>query len=246
MSRPLNDSFILPEWPAPPQVQAIQTTRLGGVSLSPYDCLNLGDHVDDHPQHVARNRQLLSAHVPTEPVWLHQVHSVRVIDAAKSQCIENADASYTTLPNVVCVTMTADCLPVLLCNKAGTVVAAVHAGWRGLCDGIIEASVRAMSVPANEIMAWLGPAIGPNAFEVMDDVRQQFIEQDQQAAHAFKASGDKWLGDLYTIARQRLQSVGVVDVYGKTRCTYSNPGQFFSFRRDGVTGRMATMIWLSA
>lgn len=246
MNKELSHSFITPNWPAPLNVHAIQTTRIGGVSQAPYDSLNLGDHVSDNPQHVARNRQMLSQYVPTEPVWLNQVHGVTVIDAATSRCIENADASCTQIPNVVCVTMTADCLPVLLCDKAGTVVAAVHAGWRSLCDGVIENAVKAMGVPANELMAWLGPAIGPDAFEVGDDVRLQFIEKDQQAIVAFKPIGDKWRGDLYTIAKQRLQSLGLDDIYGDVLCTYSNPDQFFSFRRDGDTGRMATLIWLTA
>ena len=246
MNKVLSHSFITPNWPAPLSVRAIQTTRIGGVSQTPYDSLNLGDHVKDNPQHVARNRQMLSQYVPTEPVWLNQVHGVNVIDAATSRCIENADASYTQSPNVVCVTMTADCLPVLLCDKAGTVVAAVHAGWRSLCDGVIENAVKAMGVAPSQLMAWLGPAIGPDAFEIGGDVRLQFVEKDQQATIAFKPIRDKWVGDLYTIAKQRLQSLGLDDIYGEVLCTYSNADQFFSFRRDGDTGRMATLIWLNA
>ncbi|PPD51325.1 MAG: hypothetical protein CTY12_08330, partial [Methylotenera sp.] len=158
--------FIIPNWPAPANVKALQTTRLGGVSGAPYASLNLGAHVNDEPIAVAKNRQLLSPYLPNEPVWVNQVHGIEVIDAAQSACLQNADASFTTKPNVVCVTMTADCLPVLLCDKAGTVVAAVHAGWRGLCDGVIEAAVNKLPVEHSEILAWLGPAIGPNAFEV--------------------------------------------------------------------------------
>lgn len=245
MDKSLLETFITPKWPAPSNVHAVQTTRLGGTSMTPYDSFNLGDHVKDNPQHVVYNRQLLNAIVPTEPVWLNQVHGVRVIDAASSHGVEDADASFTVEKNVVCVSMTADCLPVLLCDKAGTVVAAVHAGWRGLCDGVIESAVKAMPVAADELMAWLGPAIGPDAFKVGVEVRAQFIEKDAQAANAFKPSGNKWLGDLYLIARQRLQALGVVDVYGEALCTYSNSKQFFSFRRDGHTGRMTTMIWLT-
>ncbi len=247
----MTDSFantlITPNWPAPANVKALQTTRLGGVSLPPYASLNLGDHVQDHPQHVARNRQLLSALVPSEPVWLSQVHGIRVIDAGMSACIESADASFSMQKNVVCVTMTADCLPVLLCDQAGTLVAAVHAGWRSLCDGVIEATVNAMPVPAQQLMAWLGPAIGPDAFEVGAEVRVQFIAQDAQAESAFKpkANTDKWLGDLYRIAKQRLANVGVTAVYGEVNCTFSQPERFFSFRRDGATGRMASLIWLA-
>lgn len=246
MTETLLSSFITPNWPAPSNVMAIQTTRLGGVSHAPYDSLNLGSHVNDNPKCVAQNRQLLSTFVPTEPVWLNQVHGVRVVDAALSDCFENADASYSLVKNVVCVVMTADCLPILICNKSGTIVAAVHAGWRSLCDGVIEETIKAMAVPAEEVMVWLGPAIGPDAFEVGAEVRAQFIEKHKQAEMAFKEDGDKWLGNLYQIAKLRLQSLGVKDVYGETLCTYTNSEQFFSYRRNGITGRMATMIWLTA
>lgn len=244
----LSSTFIYPNWPAPAHVKAIQTTRLGGVSAAPYQSLNLGDHVKDNPHHVAHNRQLLNTFVPSVPVWLNQVHGVRVIDAALSSCVESADASFSTKKNVVCVTMTADCLPVFLCDKAGTVVAAVHAGWRSLCDGVIEQTIKSMPVEASELMAWLGPAIGPEAFEIGGEVRAQFIAQDAQAESAFKpkANTDKWLGDLYSIAKQRLANMGVPAVYGEPNCTYSNPDKFFSFRRDGDTGRMASLIWLEA
>ncbi|WP_029148811.1 peptidoglycan editing factor PgeF [Methylophilus sp. 5] len=236
--------LITPDWPAPPNVKALQTTRHGGVSTGVYASLNLGDHVRDDSQHVAANRQLLSAYLPSEPVWLNQVHGVRVIDAALSACLESADASFSTRKQVVCVTMTADCLPVLLCDQAGTAVAAIHAGWRSLCDGVVEATAAAMPVPASQLMAWLGPAIGPDAFEVGAEVRAQFMAQDAQAESAFKANGDKWLGDLYSIARQRLQSLGVAQIYGGGRCTFSEPETFFSYRRDGDTGRMVCFIWL--
>ncbi len=244
MTSKLAQSFIYPDWPAPSQIKSIQTTRLGGVSVGSYASLNLGDHVKDNPQHVAHNRQLLNNFVPTEPVWLNQVHGVQVIDAAISSCLESADAAYSNKANVVCVTMTADCLPVLLCNQQGTVVAAVHAGWRSLCDGVIEATVNAMPADVRDLMAWLGPAIGPDAFEVGAEVRAQFMAQDANAEHAFKAKGDKWLGDLYQIARQRLQGLGVTAIYGGGACTYTDQEKFFSFRRDGDTGRMASMIWI--
>ncbi|KQT44098.1 hypothetical protein ASG44_00780 [Methylophilus sp. Leaf459] len=236
--------FIIPDWPAPANVKALQTTRAGGISTGSYASLNLGDHVKDNPLHVAHNRQSLSPFLPTEPVWLQQVHGIRVIDASTSSCLETADASFSTRKEVVCVTMTADCLPVLLCDEAGTVVAAIHAGWRSLCDGVIKAAVEVMPGEASHLMAWLGPAIGPEAFEVGGEVRQQFIVQDAQSEAAFRPHGNKWLGDLYTIARQRLQSSGITRIYGGGRCTYSEPESFFSFRRDGDTGRMATFIWL--
>lgn len=242
--------FIIPNWPVPANVVALQTTRLGGVSSAPFDSLNLGAHVNDDPIAVAKNRQLLSPYLPNEPVWVNQVHGIEVIDAAQSACLQNADASFTTKPNVVCVTMTADCLPVLLCDKAGTVVAAVHAGWRGLCDGVIEAAVNKLPVEHSEILAWLGPAIGPKAFEVGSEVRAQFIAKDAQAASAFQTNGNKWLGDIYQIARQRLNYLGVTQIYGgsvnEDFCTYTDATRFYSFRRDDVTGRMASLIWLAS
>lgn len=242
-------NFITPHWPAPANVKALQTTRMGGVSIAPYASLNLGAHVGDDPIAVAANRQLLSPYLPSEPVWVNQVHGVDVIDAAVSSCLQNADASFTNKSNVVCVTMTADCLPVLLCDKTGTVVAAAHAGWRGLCDGVIEAAVRKMGVPASEVLVWLGPAIGPDAFEVGSDVRDQFIAKDHDAALAFKPLGEKWLCNMYMIAKQRLNKIGVTQVYGASVnedfCTYRDEARFFSFRRDNVTGRMASMIWLA-
>jgi YfiH family protein len=229
-------------------VKALQTTRMGGVSLAPYASLNLGAHVNDDTAAVATNRQLLMPYLPSEPVWVNQVHGIEVIDAAQSTCLQNADAAFTTQLNVVCVTMTADCLPVLLCDKAGTVVAAVHAGWRGLCDGAIEAAVHKMQVPKSEILVWLGPAIGPNAFEVGEEVRAQFIQHDQQATQAFKPHRDKWLCNMYLIAQQRLNALGVTQIYGggvnEDFCTYTDEARFFSFRRDNITGRMASLIWL--
>ena len=240
--------FITPNWPAPANVKALQTTRIGGVSLAPYDSLNFGMHVKDDPLHAAQNRQLLSQFLPSEPVWLNQVHGVRVVDAANTDCVPNADASFTTRSNVVCVTMTADCLPVLLCDQAGARIAAVHAGWRGLCDGVIEATVKAMQIDGENLMAWLGPAIGPQAFEVGAEVRAQFIEKDAQAESAFVQNGDKWLGDLYKIARQRLSNLGITQIYGGRDnngefCTYTDKARFFSYRRDIETGRMGTFIW---
>jgi YfiH family protein len=247
----LFSTFIQPNWPAPANIKALQTTRLGGVSSAPYDSLNLGEHVNDNPTHVAHNRQLLSDYVPSEPVWLNQVHGTRVIDAALSGCVESADAAFTQKKRVVCVTMTADCLPVLLCDTQGTIVAAVHAGWRSLCDGVIEQTVAAMlaqdaTLKANQLMAWLGPAIGPQAFEVGGEVMAQFVAQDSVASTAFIACGDKWLGNLPMIAQQRLNHLGIQSVFGIDECTYQTPEKYFSFRRDGNTGRMATLIWLSA
>ncbi len=242
--RMLNSSdFIIPDWPAPANVKAIQTTRVGGYSVEPYESLNLGLHVHDDALAVAKNRQSLSNFLPSDPVWLNQVHGVDVVDAAKCLTIQKADASFSKNKNVVCVTMTADCLPLLLCNKQGSIVAAIHAGWRSLCDGVIEATIQSMVVNPEDLMAWLGPAIGPKAFEVGGEVRAAFIKNDAQADQAFKPNDEKWLGDLYLIAKQRLNKLGVTEIYGGTECTYSNPSQYFSFRRDGLTGRMASMIW---
>lgn len=245
-----NLTFITPNWPAPVNVKALQTIRTGGVSTSPYDTLNLGEHVQDDPLAVAHNRQLLSPYLPSEPVWVNQVHGTHVIDAAKSGCLENADGAFATHADVVCVTMTADCLPVMLCNKAGTVVAAVHAGWRGLCDGVIETAIKKMPSNPTDILAWLGPAIGPNSFEVGNEVREQFMQKDAKAISAFKPHGDKWLCDIYAIAKQRLNNIGVTQIYGggvnEEFCTYTDDARFFSFRRDNITGRMASLIWLAS
>lgn len=237
--------LILPDWPAPANVRTLQTTRLGGKSLPPYASLNLGMHVGDVAIEVAANRQLLNRWLPTEPVWLNQVHGISVVDAAQASCVPDADAAFARHRHTVCAVMTADCLPVLLCDDAGTVVAAVHAGWRSLLDGVIEATVQAMAAQG-KVLAWLGPAIGPEAFEVGEEVRAAFIAKDGRAEQAFKPAktAGKWLGDIYAIARQRLDSVAVSQVYGGGLCTYNDHERFFSFRRDQVTGRMASLIWL--
>lgn len=237
---------IILDWPAPANVRALQTTRKGGSSVSPYDSFNLGSHVGDNPLAVSRNRMLLSALCPSEPVWLNQVHGVNVADAGHAGCLPEADASVTTHPGAVCVVMTADCLPILLCDDQGTVVGAAHAGWRGLCDGVIETTVNAMQASPSTLMAWLGPAIGPDEFEVGDEVRAAFVAKQAQAAAAFIPSKNgKWLADLYQLARLRLNAAGVIRIYGGNLCTYSDPERFYSYRRDGVTGRMGTFIWLS-
>ena len=247
----LASTFIIPNWPAPANVRAIQTTRSGGVSQAPYHSLNLGAHVNDDPLAVAHNRQLLSPYLPAEPVWINQVHGIEAIDAATAGCAIQADAAYAIKANTVCVTMTADCLPVLLCDEAGTVVAAVHAGWKGLLDGVIESAINSMqlampNLAIQSLMAWLGPAIGPQAFEVGAEVREAFIMKDANAALAFESIGsEKWLGNIYQLARQRLNKIGVSQIYGGDLCTYTDAVQFFSYRRDIVTGRMASIIWLT-
>jgi YfiH family protein len=242
----LSDTFIIPDWPAPASVKALQTTRLGGVSSAPYDSLNLGLHVGDDPVRVNRNRQSLSPYMPSEPVWMEQVHGIEVANADAAACRVVADASVARQRGSVCVVMTADCLPVLLCDEDGTVVAAAHAGWKGLVAGVIEATVKEMGVAPQKLLAWLGPAIGPHAFEVGEEVRAAFMAHDAQAAAAFVplAAAGKYRADIVRLARQRLDALGISRVYGGTFCTYHQQDKFYSYRRDGVTGRMGTFIWL--
>ncbi|GGP23212.1 peptidoglycan editing factor PgeF [Silvimonas iriomotensis] len=236
--------FLMPDWPAPANVMALMTTRHGGVSSAPWDGFNLGTHVGDHPEAVAANRALLRQHLPAEPKWLNQVHGTAV--SLTGHC--DADASVARAADDVCVIMTADCLPVLFCDRAGTVVAAAHAGWRGLCNGVLEATLESMQCPAEEIMAWLGPAIGPDQFEVGAEVREAFMAHDPQAASAFKpgATDGKWLADIYALAGQRLAAAGIGSIHGGGLCTVSDSRNFFSYRRDKQTGRMAALIWLTS
>ncbi|ASJ25120.1 peptidoglycan editing factor PgeF [Laribacter hongkongensis] len=235
-------------WPAPARVRTLITARDGGVSLAPYASLNLGQHVGDDPAAVAENRARLRACLPAEPFWLNQVHGIGVQEACADapDVPPDADAGFTRQPGVVCAVMTADCLPVLLTDRSGSVVAAAHAGWRGLCNGIIEATIARMAVPANDILAWLGPAIGPDAFEVGPEVRAAFMAHDPTAASAFAAIPDgKYLADIYLLARQRLNACGVTEVHGGDACTVTERERYFSYRRDGRTGRMASLIWLA-
>lgn len=237
-------SWLKPDWPAPDQVRAISTSREGGASSSPYESMNLGDHVEDDPRAVAENRRRLAEllALPSEPLWLRQVHGVDVL-GAEGEC---ADARLVNRPGQVAVVMTADCLPVLFCDRQGREVAAAHAGWRGLVAGILERTVARMEADNGEILAWLGPAIGPQAFEVGDEVRRAFMEYDTRAQEAFTPSpAGRWLADIYQLARQRLESAGIMQIYGGGLCTYSDAERFYSFRRDGATGRMASLIWIS-
>lgn len=239
--------FILPDWPAPANVRAAVTTRIGGVSKNPCNTFNLATHVGDDPRAVALNRTQLRAtlKLPAEPLWLRQVHGVTVVDAALAKREAEADGAYATRPGAVCAVLTADCLPVLLCDRQGTRVAALHAGWRGLAGGVIEAGVQALNVPGAELLAWLGPAIGPEAFEVGMEVRAAFMDHDPAADGAFRLqAGGKYLTDIYRLARQRLAALGVAAVYGGGLCTVRDRARFYSYRRDGATGRMAALIWL--
>ena len=237
--------LIVPDWPAPRNVRAVSTTRRGGRSKGRYDSLNLAEHVGDDPSAVEANRQLLGNRIPVAPAWLKQVHGVRCVDVDAAEAGVEADASFSRIAVRACAVLTADCLPVLLCDKAGTVVAAAHAGWRGLAAGVIEATVAAMQTPGAHLVAWLGPAIGPEAFEVGAEVRAAFVQDDPDAATAFIPFGkDKWLCDLYVLARRRLVRLGVERVSGGRYCTHTERERFFSYRRDGVTGRMATLVWI--
>jgi YfiH family protein len=238
--------FIQPNWPAPENVKCLSTTRAGGVSIAPYDALNLGVHVADDSDHVQVNRQRLVQYLPAQPLWLNQVHGTRVIHACDYSGVCDADASFTNSVDQVCTVMTADCLPVLFCNIQGTQVAAAHAGWRGLLDGVLENTVNEFD-QADQVMAWLGPAIGPDAFEVGQEVKDAFTAQNSASGVCFKPSNNanKWLADLYSLARLRLLGAGVKQVYGGEFCTFSDDSRFFSYRRDGVTGRMASCIWLA-
>jgi polyphenol oxidase len=244
---------IRPDWPAPARVRAYATTRDGGVSIGAYASLNLADHVGDAPERVARNRGLLREHLglPGEPLWLRQVHGCDLVShlsvepSGPRAC--EADGALASAPGQVCAVMTADCLPVLLCDDRGVRVAAVHAGWRGLADGILEQAVASMGVPSERLLVWLGPAIGPDAFEVGPEVRARFIDADRDCEEAFRPSpSGRWLADLAGLARRRLARLGVTGVYGGSYCTHSDSRRFFSYRRDGVTGRMASLIWLAA
>lgn len=237
---------ILPNWPAPKNVKAFASTRVGGFSSAPYQGLNLGAHVGDDPSIVEKNRAWLAqqADMPSAPIWLNQTHSTVVaqVSAPTTQVLD-ADGVFTSASNVVCSAMTADCLPVLLTNTQDTQVAAVHAGWRGLANGIVE---NALELFSGEVMAWLGPAIGPQAFEVGEDVLQAFVDFDSQAHQAFTPRDveGKWLADMSKLATQRLNKLGITQVFDSGLCTFQDKEDFYSYRRDGVTGRQATFIWI--
>ncbi len=240
-------TWLTPDWAAPAQVRALCTTRLGGLSQGPYASLNLGDHVGDVPDRVQANRERLVQvlDLPQLPRWLQQVHGCEVATPGCAQA--TYDAAWTDRVDEVLVIMTADCLPVLLTDRHGRQIAAVHAGWRGLCDGVIEAALARFSTPGSEIVAWLGPAIGPNTFEVGPEVRSAFMAMDAMAEVAFRpGAGDRWMANIFELARQRLQAAGVSGIYGGDVCTFSDPDYFFSYRREGVTGRMASLIWRTA
>ncbi|WP_165090045.1 peptidoglycan editing factor PgeF [Neisseria yangbaofengii] len=241
-----NKTFLTADWPAPANVKTLITTRNGGVSKAPFHSLNVGAHVGDNPEYVARNREIVQNQTGLPVAYLNQIHSDIVVNATDALAtLIDADASVDTTGQTACASMTADCLPVLFCDKAGTVVAAAHAGWRGLAGGILQNTVRAMQVAPLEIMAYLGPAIGPEAFEVGQDVFDAFAAQMPATESAFESiGGGKYLADMYALARMVLQHEGVGMIYGGEHCTVLERDSFFSYRRDGQTGRMVSLIWL--
>ena len=249
----IEGNALKPDWSALHGVRAISTTRAGGVSVRPWNSLNLGVHVEDDPEHVQENRRRLadSAGLDSDRIgWLNQVHGTDVVELTPNNVgqIAKADASYTRHPDIACAILTADCLPVILADCDGEVVGAAHCGWRSLCGGVIENLVRAMAVTPEKLQAWLGPAIGPASFEVGPEVRDAFLKLDPEAAQAFKTKGARpghFMADIYALATLRLNHLGVYSVTGGGLCTVQDPDRFFSYRRDGRTGRMATLIWLT-
>lgn len=244
------ESFLIPDWPAPARVRAVQTTRIGGAGQGAYAGFNLATHVGDDAAVVAANRAALKSalSLPFEPRWLEQVHGTRALQLPAASC-NGSDAAWTASAGEVCVVMTADCLPVLFCDEAGTCVAAAHAGWRGLADGVLEATIAVLPALPSKLIAWLGPAIGAQAFEVGAEVREHFVASDAADARHFVAAADnsqKYYADIYGLARDRLRRAGVQQISGGGLCTVTDAARFFSFRRDRVCGRMASLVWLSA
>jgi polyphenol oxidase len=235
------------DWPAPAAVRVVSSFRTSGVSAPPYDSLNLAEHVGDVAAHVADNRRRLTAAagLPSEPVWLEQVHGTRVLDVDAACEVAPADAIFTRQRGRVCAILTADCLPLVLAADAGDLVGAAHAGWRGLAAGVIESTIDALGEAPARLLAWLGPAIGPEHFEVGAEVREALLVQDGGAAQAFTPNArGRYRADLFTLARRRLVAAGVKRIYGGGVCTFADKARYFSHRRDGITGRQGTFIWL--
>lgn len=247
--------WLKPEWPAPANVRAATTLRTGGHSQHSFASLNLAQHVGDDPRRVAENRQMIKSwlNLPNDPFWLNQIHSSRVVQATVDNLMSSADASFTSEAGIVCAVMTADCLPLLLCSKNGTQVAAIHAGWKGLAAGIISNTLNAMQTERKSLqtaypdfLAWMGPAIGPCCFQVGDDLRLTFLRKSSEYACAFRQQdAQHWLADIYQLAKIELATLGIDRIYGGDFCTMTDGQRFYSYRRDGQTGRMATLIWRS-
>ncbi len=246
-----NKHWLVPDWPAPVNIHAATTLRTGGVSKEPYLSLNPATHVNDLTERVLQNQKIISdmLSLPADPIWLDQIHSNRIVKAGKTATPQQADASYSSESGVVCVVMTADCLPLLICSKDGKKIAAIHAGWRGLLSGVISNSISELAgVPPiakpTDLLVWLGPAIGPNCFEIGIEVREAFIEKSKDYEKAFKVKNNgKYLADIYQLAKIELNTLGIINIYGGTYCTMTEKDRFFSYRRDNQTGRMATLIW---
>jgi len=238
--------LLRPDWPAPKGVYAASTLRMGGISQAPFDELNLGSHVGDDLHAVQENRLRLQQQLqlPQSPQWLNQIHTTEIIKAPERviQAAPDADAIWSDSANRVCAVLTADCLPLLYCSTDGRYIAAAHAGWRGLAAGIVERTLETLPVKADQVMVWLGAAIGAEAFQVGSEVVEAFVQQNAEDEAAFKVDGDRWLMDIYQLAKNRLRRAGVRQIYGGEHCTFSDE-RFFSYRRENQTGRMATLIW---
>ena len=243
-----SERYLLADWPAPANVKSFVTTRRDGFSTGVFDSFNMGIYSGDDPETAKKNRSQLTIDWQLEhaPQWLKQVHGVDVIEALPGQEEQEADAMFTRTPRMMCTALTADCLPVLFCDRSGTVVASAHAGWKGLLAGVLENTVKSMGVAASEILVWLGPAISQKNFEVGPEVREKFIAVDPQAAEAFiPGEGDRWFADIYQLARQRLEKISVTAIYGGDFCSVEQEDLFYSYRRDGkASGRMASVIWI--
>ena len=236
-------SWLKADWPAPECIHAGTTLRQGGASKKPYDSFNLATHVGDQLAAVKQNRAMLK--VPHPPQWLEQIHSTEAVLLPNEVATPKADASYTSENNIVCAVMTADCLPLLITDQKGSCVAAIHAGWRGLCDGIIEATINKLPAPPESLLVWLGPAIGPDVYEVGQEVYDAFTNVESDAIKSFTDVSDgHWLFNIYQLAKLRLNKMGVNHIYGADHCTLTEQEDFFSYRRDDVTGRMASLIWI--
>jgi len=246
-----NKNWLVPNWPAPANIHAATTLRTGGVSKEHYSSLNPATHVNDLSKQVIQNRKIISdmLNLPAEPIWLEQIHSNHIVKAEKKGAPQQADASYSIESGVVCAVMTADCLPLLICSKDGKKIAAIHAGWRGLLSGVITNSIYELAKVSlnskyDDLLVWLGPAIGPNCFEIGAEVREVFLEKSIRYENAFKPkTNGKYLADIYELARIELNTLGIFNIYGGNYCTMTEKDLFFSYRRDNQTGRMATLIW---
>ncbi|HEV8330488.1 MAG TPA: peptidoglycan editing factor PgeF [Steroidobacteraceae bacterium] len=239
--------LIEADWPAPQNVRAIATTRVGGVSVGQYASLNLGAHVGDDAPAVSENRMRLrmALDLSREPLWLHQVHGTTVVEAGPHEPVPKADASFARFAGQACAVLTADCLPVVFCDSDGTRVAVAHAGWRGLAGGVLDSAVSAMRVAPDRVLAWLGPAIEQDAYEVGPEVREQFLARSADNERAFKQNArGRWQADLYDLARRELGRLGVTQVFGGGLRCFEDRDRFYSYRRDGTTGRMATLVWM--